>query len=75
MLQCGDPNGDGSGVQGYSIPAEYDGTETYPAGTLAMARAQDPDSGGSEFFIVYGDTPCPGVHGLRDRSTRRRSTR
>ncbi len=56
VLQCGDPTGTGAGGPGYTIPAEYDGTETYPAGTLAMARAQDPNSGGSQFFICFGDT-------------------
>jgi peptidyl-prolyl cis-trans isomerase B (cyclophilin B) len=72
VLQCGDPNGDGSGGPGYTIPAEYDGTETYPAGTLAMARAADPDSGGSQFFIVYGDTgldPAYTVFGTVDQAT------
>lgn len=56
VLQCGDPTGSGSGGPGYTIPLEVDGDETYPAGTLAMARAQDPDSGGSQFFIVYDDS-------------------
>ena len=72
VLQCGDPNGDGSGGPGYTIPAEFDGTETYPAGTLAMARAQSPDSGGSQFFIVYGDTgldPAYTVFGTVDQAT------
>lgn len=72
VLQCGDPLGNGSGGPGYTIPAEYDGTETYPAGTLAMARAQDPDSGGSQFFIVFGDTgldPEYTVFGTVDQAT------
>ncbi len=72
VLQCGDPTATGSGGPGYSIPAEFDGTETYPAGTLAMARAQDPDSGGSQFFIVYGDTgldPAYTVFGTVDQGT------
>lgn len=72
VLQCGDPDGTGMGGPGYTIPAEFDGSETYPAGTLAMARAQDPDSGGSQFFIVYGDTgldPAYTVFGTVDADT------
>jgi peptidyl-prolyl cis-trans isomerase B (cyclophilin B) len=56
VLQCGDPTGTGSGGPGYSFADELTGDETYPAGTLAMANA-GPDTNGSQFFIVYGDTP------------------
>lgn len=56
VLQCGDPTGTQSGGPGYTIPDEYTGDETYTAGTLAMANTGAPDSGGSQFFIVYGDT-------------------
>lgn len=56
MLQCGDPLGNGTGGPGYTIPDELTGTETYPAGTLAMARTSAPHSGGSQFFMVFGDT-------------------
>lgn len=72
VLQCGDPTGTGGGGPGYTIPAEYDGTEIYPAGTLAMARAADPNSGGSQFFICYGDTvlaPEYTVFGTVDQAT------
>lgn len=55
VLQCGDPSGSGSGGPGYTFPDELQGDETYPAGTLAMANA-GPDTNGSQFFIVYGDT-------------------
>jgi peptidyl-prolyl cis-trans isomerase B (cyclophilin B) len=58
VLQCGDPTGSGSGGPGYSFPDELSGKETYPAGTLAMANA-GPDTNGSQFFIVYGDTQLP----------------
>jgi peptidyl-prolyl cis-trans isomerase B (cyclophilin B) len=58
VLQCGDPSGTGSGGPGYSFPDELSGKETYPAGTLAMANA-GADTNGSQFFIVYGDTPLP----------------
>ena len=61
VLQCGDPTGSGSGGPGYSFgPVENapkDGV--YPAGTLAMARANSPDSNGSQFFIVYKQTSLP----------------
>jgi peptidyl-prolyl cis-trans isomerase B (cyclophilin B) len=59
VLQCGDPTGTGTGGPGYTIADEVSGDETYPAGTLAMAKTSAPDSGGSQFFIVYDDTPLP----------------
>jgi len=55
VLQCGDPSGTGGGGPGYSFPDELTGSETYPAGTLAMANA-GPDTNGSQFFMVYVDT-------------------
>ncbi|MQW75208.1 peptidylprolyl isomerase [Nocardioides sp. dk4132] len=55
VLQCGDPTGSGMGGPGYTIPDEVTGEETYPAGTLAMANTGAPNSGGSQFFIVYQD--------------------
>ncbi len=60
VLQCGDPTGTGSGDPGYSYELENappDGN--YPTGTLAMARSADPNSNGSQFFIVYDDTQLP----------------
>jgi peptidyl-prolyl cis-trans isomerase B (cyclophilin B) len=57
VLQCGDPTGTGSGGPGYTVPDEATGKETYPAGTVAMARTASPNSGGSQFFIVYKDSP------------------
>lgn len=59
VLQCGDPSGTGTGGPGYTIPDELSGNETYGPGTLAMAKTDQPDSGGSQFFIVYRDTPLP----------------
>jgi peptidyl-prolyl cis-trans isomerase B (cyclophilin B) len=56
MLQCGDPTGTGAGSPGYRFAEELTGKETYPAGTLAMARTSQPSSQGSQFFLVYGDT-------------------
>lgn len=62
VLQCGDPNGDGSGGPGYSYGpienAPADGV--YPAGTIAMARQSgNGESQGSQFFVVYQDTTLP----------------
>jgi peptidyl-prolyl cis-trans isomerase B (cyclophilin B) len=62
VLQCGDPKGDGSGGPGYSYgPIENAPKDNvYPAGTLAMARQSgNASSQGSQFFIVYKDTPIP----------------
>lgn len=56
VLQCGDPTASGMGGPGYSFEDELEGSETYSPGTLAMANA-GPDTNGSQFFIVYGDSP------------------
>lgn len=58
ILQCGDPTGTGSGGPGYEFgPIENAPADNlYKRGTLAMARTSDPNSNGSQFFIVYGDT-------------------
>ncbi|SDO35225.1 peptidyl-prolyl cis-trans isomerase B (cyclophilin B) [Microbacterium sp. ru370.1] len=55
VLQCGDPTGTGRGGPGYRFADELDGSETYPAGTVAMANA-GPGTNGSQFFLVYEDT-------------------
>jgi peptidyl-prolyl cis-trans isomerase B (cyclophilin B) len=60
VLQCGDPTGTGAGDPGYgygveNAPRNY----VYPRGTLAMARTQDPNSNGGQFFIVYKRTELP----------------
>jgi peptidyl-prolyl cis-trans isomerase B (cyclophilin B) len=68
VLQCGDPTGQGSGGPGYTIndeppthlpPGPRADTATYPRGTVAMAKTNSPNSGGSQFFLVYGDSPLP----------------
>jgi len=72
VLQCGDPTGTGTGGPGYTIPDELTGKETYPAGTLAMANTGAPNSGGSQFFICYGETALPpnyAVFGTVDQET------
>ena len=58
MLQCGDPSASGTGGPGYSFADELSGSETYPAGTLAMANS-GPDTNGSQFFIVLADADLP----------------
>lgn len=67
VLQCGDPNGDGTGGPGfYYGPVENDpADEVYPAGTIAMARqGGEPNSNGSQFFIVYKETRLPAEPGI-----------
>lgn len=56
ILQCGDPDGTGRGGPGYTIPDEVTGNETYVAGSVAMANSGQPNTGGSQFFLVYGDS-------------------
>jgi len=60
VLQCGDPSGTGAGGPGYTFPHEYLPTNdrpNYPAGVVAMANPTNQDSNGSQFFIVWKDTP------------------
>lgn len=50
MIQGGCPEGTGTGGPGYTIKAEFNKTKHEP-GVLSMARTNDPDSAGSQFFI------------------------
>jgi peptidyl-prolyl cis-trans isomerase B (cyclophilin B) len=59
MLQCGDPAGDGTGGPGYTIKDETFPELKYGRGVLAMAKTAEPDTGGSQFFLVFGDTQIP----------------
>ncbi|WP_296631773.1 peptidylprolyl isomerase [Rhodoluna sp.] len=62
VLQCGDPKGDGTGGPGYSFgPIENAPADNvYKTGVLAMARqGGNAASMGSQFFIVYKDSPIP----------------
>ncbi|MFD5246897.1 peptidylprolyl isomerase [Amycolatopsis sp. NPDC058340] len=59
MLQCGDPEGSGMGGPGYTIPDEAFPEARYGRGILAMAKKQAPDSGGSQFFMVFGEAELP----------------
>ena len=54
VIQGGDPDGTGGGGPGYTIQDEPV-TATYKRGTLAMARTRDPNSQGSQFFVVLDD--------------------
>ena len=63
MVQGGDPNSKsddrsthGSGGPGYTIKEEFNDVP-HKRGILSMARSQDPDSAGSQFFIVVKDSP------------------
>ena len=56
VVQGGDPRGTGTGGPGYTIKAEFN-KRKHVRGTLAMARAQDPDSAGSQFYITFGPQP------------------
>jgi peptidyl-prolyl cis-trans isomerase B (cyclophilin B) len=59
VLQCGDPTGTGQGGPKYKFDTEYvpaDMRPAYPAGVVAMANSGSPDTNGSQFFIVFGDT-------------------
>ncbi len=50
MIQGGDPKGNGTGGPGYTLPAEFSKLN-HVEGTLSMARSQNPNSAGSQFFI------------------------
>ncbi|MBB6446844.1 peptidylprolyl isomerase [Bacillus benzoevorans] len=62
MIQGGDPAGDGSGGPGYTIAGEFttNGFENnmkHDRGVISMARTQDPNSAGSQFFIMVAEAP------------------
>jgi peptidylprolyl isomerase len=56
MAQTGDPTGTGTGGSGRKLAAEFS-REPHKRGTVSMARAQNPDSGDSQFFICFEDAP------------------
>lgn len=62
MIQGGDPLGSGTGGPGYEIPGEFSGNGfqndlKHDKGVLSMARTMDPDSAGSQFFIMVDKAP------------------
>lgn len=74
ILQCGDPSGSGMGGPGYGFVNEFptdqynpedanlEQSVTYPRGTIAMANTGQPGSNGSQFFLVYDDSPLPPMY-------------
>jgi len=54
MAQTGDPTGTGMGGSGQKLAAEFNKTP-HVRGVVSMARANDPNSADSQFFIVFGD--------------------
>lgn len=54
MAQTGDPNGNGTGGSGTKLKAEFNDLP-HKRGTVSMARAQNPDSADSQFFICFND--------------------
>ncbi|OWR33120.1 peptidylprolyl isomerase [Saccharibacillus sp. O23] len=62
VIQGGDPDGTGAGGPGYAIKGEFtengvNNTLKHTTGVLSMARTGDPDSAGSQFFIMLADQP------------------
>lgn len=61
MIQGGDPNGVGTGGPGYHIKGEFTSNGfkandlSHQRGILSMARAQHPDSAGSQFFVMHAE--------------------
>ncbi|WP_374446142.1 peptidylprolyl isomerase [Stella sp.] len=56
MAQTGDPRGDGTGGSGQKLDAEFS-RERHVRGTTSMARAQNPNSADSQFFIMFAPSP------------------
>lgn len=62
MIQGGDPTGTGRGGPGYQIHGEFaangvNNSLKHTRGVISMARAMDPNSAGSQFFIMHEDAP------------------
>jgi len=69
MIQGGDPEGSGQGGPGYNIRGEFSSngykynTLKHEEGVLSMARTNDPDSAGSQFFIVTNESKATQLNG------------
>jgi cyclophilin family peptidyl-prolyl cis-trans isomerase len=61
VIQGGDPNGNGTGGSGQHLKAEFN-SRKHVEGTVAMARAQDPDSADSQFYIALAALPSLDEH-------------
>ena len=62
MIQGGDPNGNGTGGPRYTIKGEFTANGfkndlKHTRGVLSMARSRNPNSAGSQFFIMHADSP------------------
>ena len=56
MIQGGDPAGTGTGGPGYKLKAEFNDMK-HERGVLSMARTSDPNSAGSQFFVMHANSP------------------
>jgi peptidylprolyl isomerase len=56
MAQTGDPKGDGTGGSGHKLKAEFS-NEKHVRGVVSMARASDPNSADSQFFVMFAAAP------------------
>lgn len=56
MAQTGCPQGAGTGGSGQKLKAEFS-SEPHVRGTVSMARSQDPNSGDSQFYMCFADSP------------------
>src|SRR5688500_14976595 len=56
MIQGGDPTGTGTGGPGYKLKAEFNNMK-HERGVLSMARTADPNSAGSQFFVMHANSP------------------
>ncbi len=63
VIQGGDPSGNGTGGPGYAFADELDDQYGYDRGIVAMANS-GPNTNGSQFFIMLGDTPLPKAYSI-----------
>ena len=64
VIQAGDPTAEGGGSPGYRLPDELPPADfTYGPGVVAMANS-GPNSSGSQFFIVLGETTLPAAYSV-----------
>jgi cyclophilin family peptidyl-prolyl cis-trans isomerase len=65
MFQSGDPTGTGMGGPGYDLPDDkVPAGLSYGKGIVAMANTGQPNSGGSQFFVMLGDAPLPPTYSI-----------
>lgn len=71
MAQGGDPNGDGTGGPGYTIPDEINRSDfrNHFRGSLSMAKTAAPDSGGSQFFLMFRPSGPAAANNLNGKHT------